>query len=212
MGREQQELGKHRQELRLPASIELFQGPVDDGKWNLRGNAMGGSHLGPPERLRRGASADRIPGRGEKNAFARAPGAKSQADLASLPSRPRGRASTPGESRASHPQAGRWPPPRRVAALDTRSAGPCQTPGATDSAPARCAPEQGHNKRGSVVGRKNHYGSKSLRGTQVAATFYTLIETAGRHGLDPRAYLLHAAQHALNNPGSARLPWQMPRP
>jgi hypothetical protein len=65
--------------------------------------------------------------------------------------------------------------------------------------------------RGVVVGRKNHYGSKSLRGTQVAATFYTLIETAGRHGVDPRAYLLCAAQHALHTPGSAFLPWQMPR-
>ena len=63
--------------------------------------------------------------------------------------------------------------------------------------------------RGMVVGRKNHYGSKSLRGTQVAATFYTLVETASRHGLDPRAYLLAAARHALQNPGSALLPWQM---
>lgn len=64
--------------------------------------------------------------------------------------------------------------------------------------------------RGMVVGRKNHYGSKSLRGTQVAATFYTLVETASRHGVDPRAYLLAAARHALQNPGSALLPWQMP--
>lgn len=32
--------------------------------------------------------------------------------------------------------------------------------------------------RGPVVGRKNHYGSKSRRGTEVAAIFYTLIETA----------------------------------
>ena len=63
--------------------------------------------------------------------------------------------------------------------------------------------------RGMVVGRKNHYGSKSLRGTQVAATFYTLVETASRHGADPRAYLLAAARHALQNPGSALLPWQM---
>ncbi len=66
--------------------------------------------------------------------------------------------------------------------------------------------------RGMVVGRKNHYGSKSLRGTQVAATFYTLVETAGRHGVDPGAYLLAAARHALQNPSSALLPWQMPRP
>jgi transposase len=63
--------------------------------------------------------------------------------------------------------------------------------------------------RGMVVGRKNHYGSKSLRGTQVAATFYTLVETASRYGADPRAYLLAAARHALENPGSALLPWQM---
>jgi transposase len=78
------------------------------------------------------------------------------------------------------------------------------------------APWQGaHNNlverdlRGMVVGRKNHYGSKSLRGTQVAATFYTLVETASRHGVDPRAYLLAAARHALQNPGSALLPWQL---
>jgi hypothetical protein len=32
--------------------------------------------------------------------------------------------------------------------------------------------------RGPVVGRKNHYGSRSLRGTEVAAVFYTLCETA----------------------------------
>jgi hypothetical protein len=30
--------------------------------------------------------------------------------------------------------------------------------------------------RGPVVGRKNQYGSRSLRGTQVAAVFYTLCE------------------------------------
>src|SRR6266540_629062 len=44
--------------------------------------------------------------------------------------------------------------------------------------------------RGPVVGRKNHYGSRSLRGTQVAALFYTLCETAKLAGLDPNAYLL----------------------
>jgi transposase len=46
--------------------------------------------------------------------------------------------------------------------------------------------------RGPVVGRKNHYGSRSLRGTQVAALFYTLCETAKLAGVDPHAYLLHA--------------------
>jgi len=31
--------------------------------------------------------------------------------------------------------------------------------------------------RGIVVGRKNHYGSSSQRGTEVAALFYSVIET-----------------------------------
>src|SRR5262249_3937300 len=32
--------------------------------------------------------------------------------------------------------------------------------------------------RGPVVGRKNHYGSKSRRGTEIASIFYSLLETA----------------------------------
>jgi transposase len=51
-----------------------------------------------------------------------------------------------------------------------------------------------------AVGRKNHYGSKSLRGTEVAAIFYSLIETAHRIGLDPKAYLLAAALAAIADP------------
>lgn len=47
--------------------------------------------------------------------------------------------------------------------------------------------------RGPVVGRKNHYGSKSRRGTEVAATLYTLIETAKLQGIDPAGYLREAA-------------------
>jgi len=43
--------------------------------------------------------------------------------------------------------------------------------------------------RGVVVGRKNHYGSRSLRGTEVAALFYSFIESAKMWGLDPKAYL-----------------------
>ncbi len=46
--------------------------------------------------------------------------------------------------------------------------------------------------RGPVVGRKNHYGSKSRRGTEAAAILYSLVETAKLHGVDPAAYL-HAA-------------------
>ena len=60
--------------------------------------------------------------------------------------------------------------------------------------------------RGPVVGRKNHYGSKSLRGTQVAALFYTLCETAKLVGVDPHAYLLQATEAAIAEPGTVTLP------
>jgi transposase len=51
--------------------------------------------------------------------------------------------------------------------------------------------------RGPVVGRKNHYGSRSLRGTQVAALFYSLLESAKLAGIEPKAYLQLALQAAL---------------
>ena len=60
--------------------------------------------------------------------------------------------------------------------------------------------------RGPVVGRKNHYGSRSLRGTQVAALFYTLCETAKLVGVDPNAYLLRALHAAIAQPGVITLP------
>lgn len=60
--------------------------------------------------------------------------------------------------------------------------------------------------RGPVVGRKNHYGSKSRRGTQVAATLYTLLETAKLHSVDPAAYL--AAAITAADRGVALLPWE----
>jgi transposase len=40
-----------------------------------------------------------------------------------------------------------------------------------------------------VVGRKNHYGSRSARGAMVASILYTHVETARRSGMDPKAYL-----------------------
>lgn len=58
--------------------------------------------------------------------------------------------------------------------------------------------------RGPVVGRKNHYGSKSRRGTEVAAIFYTLIETAKLNRINPAVYLLDAARAA--NLGDILLP------
>ena len=57
-----------------------------------------------------------------------------------------------------------------------------------------------------VVGRKNHYGSKSKRGTEVAALFYTLFETAKLSGVAPRAYVAQAALRAINQPGAITLP------
>jgi len=51
--------------------------------------------------------------------------------------------------------------------------------------------------RGVVLGRKNHYGSRSRRGTEVAALFYSLLESAKLAGLEPKAYLRDAAHAAL---------------
>lgn len=51
--------------------------------------------------------------------------------------------------------------------------------------------------RGVVVGRKNHYGSRSRRGTEVAALFYSLCESAKLNHLDPSAYLRTATWAAL---------------
>jgi transposase len=60
--------------------------------------------------------------------------------------------------------------------------------------------------RGPVIGRRNHFGSKSVRGTQMAAILYTLVETAKASGVDPIAYLVEAATRAKREPGSALLP------
>jgi len=60
--------------------------------------------------------------------------------------------------------------------------------------------------RGMVVGRKNHYGSRSKRGTEVAALLYSLIESAKLCGVEPKAYLLCATRAALENPGTVTLP------
>lgn len=63
--------------------------------------------------------------------------------------------------------------------------------------------------RGPVVGRKNHYGSKSRSGTQVASIFYSLLETAKLHDINPREYLRAAILAA--DRGEALLPSDMKR-
>jgi transposase len=65
--------------------------------------------------------------------------------------------------------------------------------------------------RGLVVGRKNHYGSRSRRGTQVAALFYSLLESAKLCGVEPKAYLLATTRAALATPGTVTLPHSLLR-
>jgi transposase len=60
--------------------------------------------------------------------------------------------------------------------------------------------------RGPVVGRRNHFGSKSVRGTEAAAILYTLVESAKASGLDPIAYLVAVATRARGTPGAVLLP------
>ncbi len=59
--------------------------------------------------------------------------------------------------------------------------------------------------RGPVVGRKNDYGSKSKSGTEIAATLYTLLETAKLHDVDPARYLLEAALRSRSWRGAPSL-------
>lgn len=51
--------------------------------------------------------------------------------------------------------------------------------------------------RGPVVGRKNHYGSRSNHGLQAASVMYSLMESAKLNGVDPRAYLRAAVLAAI---------------
>lgn len=60
--------------------------------------------------------------------------------------------------------------------------------------------------RGPVLGRKNHYGSRSQRGTEVAAILYSLCETAKLHALDARAYLIATTKAAIRSPGAITMP------
>ena len=66
--------------------------------------------------------------------------------------------------------------------------------------------------RGVAVGRKNHYGSRSERGTRVAALFYSLIESAKRRSVEPRAYLGEAFRRAIRNPATVTLPRDLKSP
>jgi len=64
--------------------------------------------------------------------------------------------------------------------------------------------------RGVVLGRKNHYGSRSRRGTEVAALCYSLVESAKLVGLEPKAYLCRALEVAVAD-GEIPLPHELAR-
>jgi transposase len=48
-----------------------------------------------------------------------------------------------------------------------------------------------------VLGRNNHFGSRSKRGTELAALFYSLIESARLNGLERSRYLEQTARAAI---------------
>lgn len=56
-----------------------------------------------------------------------------------------------------------------------------------------------------VIGRNNYFGAKSRSGTQVAATFFSLLETCRLHDVNFTQYLIAAAEAALD--GRTLLPW-----
>jgi transposase len=60
--------------------------------------------------------------------------------------------------------------------------------------------------RGPAVGRRNHFGSKSMRGTEVAACFYSLVETCKLVDVPAAEYLAEAARRAIAEPGTITLP------
>jgi hypothetical protein len=60
-----------------------------------------------------------------------------------------------------------------------------------------------------MEGRKNYGGSRSQDETQVAACFYSLIESCILLGVDPRDYLLKAVEIALEDPDRIFLPEDM---
>ncbi len=64
--------------------------------------------------------------------------------------------------------------------------------------------------RGVAVGRKNYLFAGSQRGAELAAAFYTLIETAKLNGLDPEAYLRDVLVRIADHPHkrlAELLPW-----
>ena len=76
-------------------------------------------------------------------------------------------------------------------------------PPSLDWVPVSRVPQHRQDYEGA---RKNHYGSRSLHGPRVAASFYSLIESAKMVGVEPAAYLREATHRALHQPGTVTLP------
>jgi transposase len=53
--------------------------------------------------------------------------------------------------------------------------------------------------RQAVQGKKNHYGSRSLRGAETASILYTVVQTAKLSGIEPKTYMRLAALRALRD-------------
>ena len=49
-------------------------------------------------------------------------------------------------------------------------------------------------------------GSRSRRGTEAAAIYYTLVECAKLAGVSPKAYIIAVATAARRSPGTVLLP------
>ena len=66
-----------------------------------------------------------------------------------------------------------------------------------------------------VTGRKNYYGSGSLWSAELAATLFSILQTLGLWGINPRHWLTRYLQVCADNGGQAPrtiepfLPWSM---
>jgi transposase len=61
--------------------------------------------------------------------------------------------------------------------------------------------------RGPVLGRKNHRGSHSLKTAEIAAIWYSVIETCKMHGVDARKYVTATLQAILKKE-PVLMPWE----
>ncbi|MHC5035006.1 MAG: IS66 family transposase [Planctomycetota bacterium] len=60
--------------------------------------------------------------------------------------------------------------------------------------------------RGPVLGRKNYYGTKSKRGAEVAAVFYSTFESCKLAGVEPKEYLRYVTHLLLSGEKKVPLP------